>query len=65
MTLETFRRRERHLMRSAEHYVSVIALCRVSKSYRAELSYELALERVNNELRALRADWESLNQTRT
>jgi hypothetical protein len=61
---ETFRQREAHLMRSIEHCVSVIALCRVSNSYKAELSYELALERLTDELRTLRAEWESLHQIR-
>jgi hypothetical protein len=64
MTLETFRHRERHLTRSIEHCTSLIALCRVSTSYRAELAYELQLARLTDELRTLRALWQSLNQIR-
>ena len=60
---ETFRRRERHVIRSIERCISVIALCRVSNSYKAELVYELRLAAHTEELRTLRVQWEALNQT--
>ena len=63
MTTEQFKRREYHLTQAIEHCISVIALCRLSNSYKAELSYELQLERYTNELTALRSEWETLNQT--
>jgi hypothetical protein len=52
---ETFHHHERRLIRMIEHCVSVIALCRVSHSHKAELAYELQFARHSDELRTLRA----------
>jgi hypothetical protein len=60
---ETFRARELYLMNAIEHTISVIALARVSKSYKAEIAYELNLDSLNEELRALRAQQEIIDQT--
>ena len=63
MTYEQFRTRERYLMHAIEHCISIIALCRTSGSYKAELSYEQLLETLNDDLRTLRAQQETINQT--
>jgi len=50
-------------MRSIEHCISVIALCRASNSYKAELAYEQLLASHTEEPRTLRAQQEAFNQT--
>lgn len=50
---EQEQRNKRHLERSIEHCVSVIALCRAGGQTKAEASYEAQLERLRAELMAL------------
>lgn len=50
---ETTQGRIDHCKRLIEHCVSVIALCRISHSPKAEASYEAQLARLNSELAEL------------
>ena len=56
MTHEQFTIRERALCNAAEHCVSVIALCCLNGSTRAELSCEQRLAQITADLAILRSD---------
>ena len=60
---ETFRARELYLMNAIEHTISCIALARCARCFKAELAYELNLDSLTEELRALRAQQETIDQT--